>query len=128
MTRTGLCDLETVTEAAFQKEYEALRPVLEAEARVQAQLTRLDAQVKQTRQDCATAEGYRVTGTDILRNGWESATRRQLNMELAQLRAQKLSAVEALRKAFGRKQAVSHLSADEKTARQRVLNSRHLLF
>lgn len=116
-----LSGLEKVTDAAFQKEYNKLRPVLEAEARAQHQMARLDAQVQQTRQDSAAAESYRVTGTDVLWNGWEEATRRQLNMELARLRAQKLTAMEALRTAFGRGQAVATLSADQKKARKRAL-------
>ena len=111
MKQNGLSDLQKVTEAAFQKEHTALRPLLEAEARVQQQLARLDAQMQQSRQDSASAEGYRVTGTDVLWNSWEGATRRQLNMELARLRAQKLTAMEALRTAFGRKQAVNDLSS-----------------
>ncbi|WP_170327814.1 hypothetical protein [Ruegeria arenilitoris] len=121
MRQDGFSDLEIVTEAAFQKEYNALRPLIEAEARVKQQLARLDAQVQQTRKDSASAEGYRVTGTDVLWNGWESATRRQLNMELARLRAQKLTAMEALRTAFGRKQAVLNLSAAQKDARKHAL-------
>ncbi|WP_037313082.1 hypothetical protein [Ruegeria halocynthiae] len=124
MRQAGISDLEKVTEAAFQKEYITLRPLLEAEARVQNQLTRLDAQVQQTRHDGVSAQGYRVTGTDVLWNGWESATRRQLNMELARLRAQKLSALDALRVAFGRKQAVATLSADHKEARRRAQNKK----
>ena len=80
--------------------------------------------MQQTRQNSALAEGYRVTGADVLWNGWESATRRQLNMELARLRAQKLSALEALRHAFGRKQAVVELSAAQKKARLRALSNK----
>ncbi|WP_170334644.1 hypothetical protein [Ruegeria arenilitoris] len=124
MKQDGFLDLEKVTEVAFQKEYNALRPLIEAEAQVQQQLARLDAQVQQTRRDSASAEGYRVTGTDVLWNGWESATRRQLNMELARLRAQKLTAMEALRTAFGRQQAVTNLSAAQKSARKHALNKK----
>ncbi|WP_254429847.1 hypothetical protein [Ruegeria atlantica] len=109
MKRTQLQDLTTVTEAAFQREYQSLRPVLEAEAKVQQQLARLNAQVQQSRQEIASAEGYRVTGTDVLWNGWESATRRELNLQLARIRSQKLAALADLRIAFGRKQAVSNL-------------------
>ncbi|WP_174822674.1 hypothetical protein [Ruegeria lacuscaerulensis] len=126
MRQAEIPDLEKVAEAAFQKEYSALRPLLEAEARVQHQLARLDAQARQCRQQSASAEGYRVTGTDVLWNGWESATRRQLNMELARLRAQKLSALESLRLTFGRKQAVASLSENQKEARLRALSKRRL--
>ncbi|MCG7521706.1 hypothetical protein [Ruegeria sp. Ofav3-42] len=113
-----ISDLEKVTEAAFQREYQSLCPVLDAEARVQHQLACLDAQVQQSRQEIDLAEGYRVTGTDVLWNGWESAARRQLNVQLARLRAQKLAALEDLRIAFGRKQAVASLVEKSKAARR----------
>ncbi|MEM1005022.1 MAG: hypothetical protein AAGK26_06555, partial [Pseudomonadota bacterium] len=53
---------------------------------------------------------YTITGTDVLWRGWEASTRQQLNMELARTRAQKLAALDALRHAFGRKQALETLS------------------
>ncbi|MDA7964361.1 hypothetical protein [Ruegeria sp.] len=110
MARARISDLAEATEADFQKEYQELRPLLQKEAQLQAQLVRLDAQLAQVKADSIQTEGYHVTGGDMLWHGWESATRRQLNMELAQVRAQKLAAMEGLRKAFGRKQAVENLS------------------
>lgn len=124
MKRHALPALKSVTEAVYQSEYQKLRPVLEAEARVQNQLARLDAQVVQTRQDSAVTDGYQITGTDVLWNGWEAATRRQLNMELARCRAQKLAALQQLRQAFGRKQAVERLN-DTLKAEQKRARSRH---
>ncbi len=119
MKRNELPALKTVTDAMFQKEYQKLRPVLEAEARVQHQLTRLDAQVTQTRQYGARTDGYQVTGTDVLWNGWEASTRSQLNLELARHRAQKLAALDTLRQAFGRKQAVEALTDALKIQKRR---------
>ncbi len=110
MRRTHLQNLETVTEAMFQQKFQSLRPVLEAEARIHNQLSRLDEQMHQACRDSTSSDGYKVSGADILWNGWESATRRQLNMELARLRSQKLDALSALRQAFGRKTAVQTLS------------------
>jgi len=110
MKSKKLQDLAAVTDAAFQKQYQALRPLLEAEARIQQQLIRLDAQVQQARADSRDTDGYQVTGTDILWNGWESSARRQLNTELARVRAQKLAALDGLKTAFGRNQAVASLA------------------
>ncbi len=73
------------------------------------QLARLDTQLTQIRTDSSQSDGYRVTGADVLWHRWESATRRQLNTELARLRSQKLEALDSLRIAFGRKQAVETL-------------------
>ena len=124
MKRKSMAQLQDVTKAVFQKEHQALRPVLEAEARIQHQLSRLDAQVQQSRQDMAEAEGYRITGTDVLWNGWESTTRRQLNMELARARAQKLAALDALKGAFGRKEAITSLSEAMSKARLDALRKK----
>lgn len=113
MSRARMSDLSKVTEAAFQKEYQKLNPVLQEEARVMQQLARLNRQLDQVRADSALSDGYRVTGTDVLWHRWESATRRQLNTELARVRSQKLEAMEHLRRAFGRKQAVEALAKQD---------------
>ncbi len=118
MRRKDLTEMEKVAEALYQKEYSALRPTLEAEAKVLQQLARLDDQALQTRRNSARTDGYQVTGTDVLWNGWESSTRRNLNTELARIRSQKLSAMDRLRSAFGRKQAVQNLSDQAKKAAQ----------
>jgi len=110
-----MSDLSKVTEAAFQKEYQKLHPVLQEEARVMQQLARLNRQLDQVRTDSALSDGYRVTGTDVLWHRWESTTRRQLNTELARVRSQKLEAMDHLRRAFGRKQAVEALAKQDST-------------
>ncbi len=125
MNRKKLSDLQRATDAVFQKNYQTLRPVIEAEARVQQQLASLNTQVAEVRRDSASAEGYQVTGTDILWNGWESATRRQLNTDLARLRAQKLAAIEQLRAAFGRQQAIRSIS-DKVQKEHQVAQARKL--
>ncbi|NOE27925.1 hypothetical protein [Ruegeria sp. HKCCD6157] len=125
MTHTQLPDLEKVTNAAFQKQFQALRPILEAEARIKQQLARLDGQLRQARQDSTKVEGYQVSGTDVLWNSWESATRRQLNLQLARTRAQKLAGMEALRTAFGRKQAVETLRKKVQQANRKANAKKH---
>ncbi|KIC46295.1 hypothetical protein RA28_00285 [Ruegeria sp. ANG-S4] len=111
MKPAQISDLSAVSEAIFQKENQRLRPLLQAEARILQQLARLDNQLAEARTDSSESEGYRVTGTDVLWHRWESTTRRQLNLELARLRAQKMDAMKDLRTAFGRKQAVGELKA-----------------
>ena len=121
MARLQIADLSAVTEAVYQKEFQALHPLLRKEAQLRGQLSRLDAQVSQVRSESHQAEGFHVTGGDVLWHGWESATRRQLNLELAQLRSQKLEAMDRLRKAFGQKQAVETLSAEEQNLKRMKL-------
>ena len=109
MTKNRLSELAAVTVAVYQREYRQLRPLLQQEAGLRAQLARLDLQVAEVRSEGAKADGYNVTGGDMLWHSWESATRRNLNIELARARAQKLAALDNLRTAFGRKQAVETL-------------------
>jgi hypothetical protein len=121
MKDTQLSGLDKIADVAFQKQFQTLRPILEAEARIQNQLAKLDHQLDQVRKASGWTEGYQISGADILWNGWESATRRALNMRLAQTRAQKLAGMEALRIAFGRKQAVATLREQQlKSHRQAV--------
>lgn len=121
MRFTGLADLKRLSDAAFQKEQQTLRPYIEAEAEILQKLSRLDAQLQQTRQNSGQADGYQVTGTDVLWRGWEEATRRKLNTDLARVRAQKLTKMQALRKAFGRKQALGQLIEEQQKARRDML-------
>lgn len=120
MRQPDFSNLCAVTEAAFQREYQHLRPVLQREAQLRRQLALLDQQLAEVRHHTTGSDGYRVTGTDILWQSWESASRRQLNIELARTRAQKLNALEKLRTAFGRKQAVSELSKQALAGKSRA--------
>lgn len=104
-----------VTQALYLREHEAIKEILAQEAEIRAHLARLDAQVTQA----ATHQTHsvRLVGADILWRGWESKTRRQLNTQLAQVRARKLSAMDQLRRAFGRKDAMENLQKLERTKR-----------
>ena len=122
MMHKRMTDLLTVTEAVYQREHQKLRPLLQKEAEILKQLARLDGQLIEVKEDSTRSEGYRVSGADLLWHGWEATTRRQLNAELARIRAQKLSAMDDLRRAFGRKQAVSQLSTRLQNRKRRASN------
>lgn len=117
MKRSVLNQMTRVGEALYLREYERIRAVLEEEARITAQIARLDDQVLRIRTEGTGDHGYRSVGADILWQGWESRTRRQLNSELARARAKRLSMMDALERAFGRKQAIAQIAQDEKSAR-----------
>ncbi|EEX08831.1 conserved hypothetical protein [Ruegeria lacuscaerulensis ITI-1157] len=124
MKADKLTDLAAVTEAAFHKEYQVLRPVLEREAQIQDQLSRLDAQLKQVQSSASVTESYRIAGADVLWHQWEAATRRALNTELARVRSQKLAMMEDLRLAFGRRQAVEALARKQRCEKRRNIQRR----
>lgn len=121
MVRQSILDQMTgVGEALYLREYERIRAVLEEEARIAAQIARLDDQVVRTRAEGSGDHGYRSVGADILWQNWESRTRRQLNSDLARARAKRLSMMDDLKRAFGRKQAIAQIAQDDKTARAKA--------
>ncbi len=120
MTRDRIGNLSTFAEAVFQREHQKLRPLLRREAQLLQQLARLDSQLAEVKSTSSQSDGYQVTGADLLWHGWESVARRNLNTELARLRSQKLTAMEELRGAFGRKQAVADLSRRLQDHKRRV--------
>ncbi|MEX0317842.1 MAG: hypothetical protein AB3N21_07810 [Ruegeria sp.] len=121
MKPTTLSRIKQVTEALYLDEYDRMRPVLQEEARLRGQLARLDAQMAQARHDGEHTPGFKPLGADILWQGWESRTRRALNTDLARVQAQKLTAMDRLRAAFGRKEALARLTeaAGSEAARKR---------
>ena len=123
MERTRIAALSGVTEAVYQREHQKLKPLLEQEARVMRRLAQLDAQTLEVRQQTQQSSDYRVSGGDVVWHTWESITRRDLNIELARIRAQKLAALDAVRQAFGRMQAVEELvrnaAASDRKRRQK---------
>lgn len=112
MKRHRLVQLETVTEAKFRKEFQTLAPLLQKETALTEQLAKLDRQNAEVTRSAQDTKGYTALGTDVLWLGWSSATRRQLNTELARVRSQKLAALDQVRSAFGRTQAVKALLGD----------------
>lgn len=72
----------------------------------------------------------KALGADLLWEGWHLNTRRNLNMQLAQVTARKLMAMDRLRQTFGRKTAVGDMAKTEKrrlkTARAKSLEAQLL--
>jgi len=118
MKQKMLDQMAAVTEAQYLREHAKIKPILDAEAALRGKLTRLDAQMKDTRQQGEQDHAMRALGADLLWQGWHSRTRRQLNIELAQITARKLMAMDQVRKAFGRKHAVQTM-ADQERKRQK---------
>lgn len=125
MSQDDLIQMTTVTETMFQREFGAIRGILKEEADLRQSLAQLDkhsqaAMIAQI-QDCT----MKAIGADILWQSWVSKTRRQLNIELAQIMARKIEAMAKVRKAFGRKEAVeSLLSVANQERRQKIARHR----
>ncbi len=109
MKKPALSNLGKVTEVLFLQKLEKVRPVLEQEAILNRQISRLDEQLAEVRRSGSETSGYHLCGADILWHSWEAGTRRTVNMNLARLRAQKLQQMDELRHAFGQREAVREI-------------------
>jgi hypothetical protein len=109
-----LKQMAAVTEAQYLKEHAKIKPILDQEARLRGQLTKLEAQVREARSEADSDMPMKALGADLLWEGWHLNTRRNLNMQLAQVTARKLMAMDRLRQTFGRKTAVGDMAKTEK--------------
>lgn len=125
-----LKQMAAVTEAQYLREHARIKPVLDHEARLRGQIQKLSDQVQQSRAETDDDLRMRALGADLLWEGWHQRTRKQLNMELAQVTAKKLMAMDRLRRTFGRKTAVSDMAKTEqkrlKAAKAKALTDRLL--
>jgi hypothetical protein len=127
-----LQQMAAVTEAQYLREHAKIKPILDHEARLRGQLSKLEEQVSSARQDVDKDIPMKTLGADLLWQGWHTGARRNLNMQLAQVTARKLMAMDRLRKTFGRKTAVGDMAQTEKlrakTARAKSLQEQLLQF
>lgn len=123
MKESQLTELFQVASVLYQREYDKVRAIIEDEARVRGALARIDQQETAARQSINPNDGIQIVGADVLWQSWVSRSRRDLNLELAQIRARKLNVMDQVRKAFGRKEAISELLGKSRLARQRQQQS-----
>lgn len=99
-----------VAAALYRAEQARLGTLLRREAELRRTLADLD---RHRRDNLglppADLHGARAIGADILWQGWVGRSRRALNIELAQVLAQKAERMGALRQAFGRTAALDSL-------------------
>lgn len=121
MSRKALNQISIVTEALFQREYQAIQKILKREASLRQSLAKLEAQSKDAEsqyiEDCV----MKTIGADFLWQAWVSRTQRQLNIELAQVMAGKIETMTRVRKAFGRNEAIKTLSLTAQLEHQKKL-------
>lgn len=109
MKQNKLNQMCQVTEAVYLNEFQKVEGILSEEARLRRDLAQLEAQSLQARQKLQDDVPMQTIGADVLWQAWLTRTQRQLNMELAQVMARKLSAMGRVRSAFGRQNAVQSM-------------------
>ena len=117
-----LKQMAAVTQAQYLREHARIKPVLDHEARLRGQISKLNDQVRENRAEMDEDLRMKALGADLLWEGWHQRTRRSLNVELAQVTAKKLMAMDRLRRTFGRKTAVSDMAEAEKKRLQAAKN------
>ncbi|MFW8593761.1 hypothetical protein [Cribrihabitans neustonicus] len=126
MKQKMLDQMAAVTAAQYLQEHAKVKPVLAQEAKLRGQVAKLNAQVQEARAQADGDHAMKALGADLLWEGWHTRTRRQLNVELAQATAQKLRAMDKLRKSFGRKHAVESMAKAER-ARLKAAKAKALM-
>ncbi len=124
MNQDALSQMSAVTEAMFQREFNAIQGILKEESVLRQSLAQLDAHTQSSLENDAQDCAMKSIGADILWQAWISKTRRQLNIELAQVMAKKVEAMTTIRKAFGRKEAVKTLMVNARDEQRRKITRR----
>jgi hypothetical protein len=115
--------MSEVMRAMFDKEYQAISGLLVEETSLRKKLRQLEIQISQNRKLCSKDTRIQSVGAQFLWQGWTTRTHRQLNTELAQVMARKLVAMDRVRIAFGRQQAIEMMQVSER----RLLKKRQSL-
>lgn len=106
MSDPKMQQLVQATHAIYLREFEKIKAILQEESSVRGALAKLDQHDAQTREANPTMQAL---GADLAWRGWIERKKRELNIELAQIMARKLNAMDKVRGAFGRKHAVQKL-------------------
>lgn len=106
-----LCDLK------YRNSQQKLAAILERENALRAELTKLRGHVAQTRCMPPEQAQMRAVGADIIWMRWITKAQSRLNIELAQVLAQKEGLVAKHKRSFGQAQAAQSLAEAEQEKR-----------
>ncbi len=121
MMTDPLKDLVEVTEALYRAELLKMHAITARENCLRKDLRDLDEHNRSTRSiPDSQLNGLRQIGADVLWQGWVARTRRNLNVELAQILVQKERMKAELQRAFGKQLAASRLLQEDQQAKVKV--------
>lgn len=115
--------VQTAVELQFIAAQKRVQPILAEEQRLRSQLMQVRRQEVEN-QDATGDHSLQSTGAEIAWRAWLSKTQRGLNIELAQVMARKLPALEEVRAAFGRQEAM-RLVVEKERQRKQQNQSKH---
>lgn len=113
-------------DAVFMAEQGKIQSLLQEEARIRADLAKLQTQAEEARNRLIGDMPMQSVGADMVWQGWLARSRKQLNLELAGVLARKASAMDKVRIAFGRRTAIQTLSENAREERGKARRERQL--
>jgi len=112
--KPNLDPLRDIAEVRFQREIAQIGPILAEESRLREALARLERQKTSAREAFQKGHESQYLGADLMWELWVLRAQKDLNIELARVLARKARHMDAVRQAFGRKQALDEISARDK--------------
>lgn len=118
----ALQDLAALTDAIYQAELQKMAALNTQEAAIRSRIADLET-LRRDNQSLPSGQlnSVRQIGADVLWQGWVSRTRESLNIELAQILAQKEHLKFELQRAFGKQMAAKEMlvNAEHETDQER---------
>ncbi|MEP1962580.1 hypothetical protein [Tateyamaria sp.] len=108
-----LDQLKTLSELKFQHSLRSVSYLLAREDKLRVEIARLRTLTRETQTQPPEQEKMRMIGGDVIWLQWLGKTLRQLNMELAQILAQKETLLAQHRRTHGRKMTAERLTGQE---------------
>ncbi|ABG29886.1 hypothetical protein CEP88_11130 [Roseobacter denitrificans] len=120
MSKQQLQTIQQVFELKFKKKQGAFLAVLQQEQQLRAQLKKLDTQLRNSQMD--QHQNMQAIGADVIWQSWVERSKKSLNLELAQVLAQKETLLVNVKKDYGRllvsRELYSTLKNTERTQTQ----------
>lgn len=122
----NLEQLKTLTSLKHQHSQQALSKILVRETALRNELVRLRALALETQSQPPEQQQLRAIGGDVIWLKWLGQAQQKLNIELAQILAQKESLMAQHRRENGRKLVAERLAEDADDCRRRENRKRQL--
>jgi len=100
LSKRQLKSIEQIFDLKFKKKQGAFLAVVQQEKQLRAQLNKLDIQARSSQ--VHEHQNMQAIGADVIWQSWVERTRKTLNLELAQVLAQKEALLANVKKDYGR--------------------------
>ena len=109
-----LNQLADVVQAKYEQQQQRFAGLIARENQLRAELKRLDDMRRNTNAPAASLTQMKAIGADVLWLGWVGRSKKALNIQLAQILAQKEYHLKAVRMAYGKLLVVQEMRDDAK--------------